>query len=80
MTTADTLTRFSQILRGLLDDESIVLRPDTTRTDVPGWDSFTYISFIAAVEQQFKVAFTIAQVEAFRTVGDIAAAVERPTR
>lgn len=77
MTTENTLTRFSHILRGLLDDESIVLTESTTRADVPGWDSFTYISFIAAVEQQFNVAFTIAQVESFQTVGEIASAVER---
>ena len=80
MTDHDTLTAFSRILRGLLDDESIVLTAETTRADVPGWDSFAYVSFIAAVEQQFQVKFKVAEIESFRTVGEIVAATGRGGR
>jgi acyl carrier protein len=70
------LDAFSVILRQLLDDDSIVLTASTTRADVSGWDSFAYITFLAAVEQQFGVKFGVAEVEGFRTVGEIATAVE----
>jgi acyl carrier protein len=72
-----TLETLSLILRGLLDDDTIVLTRDTTRDDVRGWDSFAYISFMAAVEQRFGIKFKVADIESFHTVGEIADAVER---
>jgi len=73
MTDADILSRFTRILRDLLGDESIVLRRETVRSEVPGWDSFAYINFIAMVEAELGIKFRIADVEAFENVGDIVA-------
>jgi acyl carrier protein len=73
MTDQELLAIFSSILRDLLDDESIVLSMDTKRSDVPDWDSFGYVTFIAAAEMQLGVKYRIADVESFSTVGDIVA-------
>jgi acyl carrier protein len=70
---SELLTAFTRILRDLLGDETISLSLETTRSDVPGWDSFQYINFIVAIEIQYGVKFPIADVEAFTTVGDIVA-------
>lgn len=75
-----TLETLNRILRGLLDDDTIVLTRETTRDDVRGWDSFTYVSFMAAVEQQFGMKFKVADLESFRTVGEIVDAVEQRQR
>jgi acyl carrier protein len=40
---------------------------------VPNWDSFGYVTFIAAAEMQLGIRFRIADVESFATVGDIVA-------
>lgn len=64
----ETLTR---ILRDLLGDDTIDLGMTTTRDEVPGWDSFTYVSFIVAVEIEFGVKFGVAEVESFENVGAI---------
>lgn len=73
MTDQEILSTFTRILRDLLADDSIVLGMDTTRDDVPGWDSFKYVTFIVAVEMELGVKFRIADVEAFQNVGDIVA-------
>ena len=70
----DTLTG---ILRDLLGDPAIVLTPATTRPEVPRWDSFAYVSFIVAVEVEYGIRFPIADVESFRTVGDIVNAIRK---
>ena len=80
MKSPEMLEAFSLILRGLLDDDTIVLTRDTTRDDVRGWDSFAYVSFMAAVEQQFGIKFKVADLESFTTVGEIVAAVEQRQR
>ena len=71
MTDQELLDAFTRILRSLLADDAITLRAETTRGDVPEWDSFTYVNFIVAVEMELGVKFGVADVESFQTVGDI---------
>jgi acyl carrier protein len=73
MTDDEILAMFSRTLRDLLGDESIVLGMDTRRSDVPNWDSFTFVTFIAAIEMELGIRFRVAAVESFATVGDIVA-------
>ena len=73
MTDQEILEALTRILRDLLADDSIVLNMGTTRADVPNWDSFSYVSFIAAVEMRLGIRFRVADVESFATVGDIVA-------
>ena len=80
VTARDILGELTRILRDLLDDEGIVLTMDTRRPDVPGWDSLAYVNFIVAVEMRFGIKFRVADVEAFETVGEIVAAVDRLAR
>lgn len=65
------LARLTRILRDLLGNNSIVLTPQTTRPEVPGWDSFSYVNFIVAVELEFGIKFHLADVKSFTSVGDI---------
>jgi len=71
MTEQEILNRLTGILRDLLSDESLVLTMETKRDEVPNWDSFTYVSFIVAVETDFNVKFGVAEVESFQNVGAI---------
>jgi acyl carrier protein len=71
MTDQEALDSFTRVLRDLLSNDSIQLTAETRREDVPGWDSFAYINFIVAVEQQFGIKFGVAEVESFENVGSI---------
>ena len=50
MTEPEILATFTRILRDLLADDQVQLTMDTTRNEVPNWDSMAYVSFIVAVE------------------------------
>jgi len=80
MTEPEILEIFVRILRDLLQNDTLTLTPDTRREDVPGWDSFNYINFIAAVEIELGVKFRIADVESFEHVGAIVAATKKMLR
>ena len=71
MTEQDVLRTLSRLLGDLLSDSSIALTMTTARSDVPNWDSFTYVTFIVAVEMEFGVKFGVAEVESFEDVGAI---------
>ena len=77
MTDQELLATFTRILRDLLADDSIVLGMDTTRSDVPDWDSFKYVTFIVSAEMELGIKFGVADVESFQTVGDIVAEARR---
>ena len=77
MTDAEILSSFTNILRDLLGDDSIVLTLSTERADVPNWDSFGYVNFIVAAETALNVRFRVADVESFQTIGEIVAAVQK---
>lgn len=72
----DILETLTRILRDLLFDESLVLSADTVRADIPDWDSFAYVNFIVAVEMRYNIKFSVAEVESFVTVGEIATRAE----
>ena len=71
MTEAELLALFSQLLGELLGQDPPALTLATRREDVPGWDSFTYINLIVAIETRLKIKFRVAEVESFENVGAI---------
>jgi len=76
VSTEKLLARLSVMLGELLGDDSLQLTMDTIRSEVDGWDSFNYINFIVAVEMEYGVKFSIAEVEAFSNVGEIVTALQ----
>jgi len=77
MTDHEVLDTLSRILGELLSADSLELTMETRRSDVPGWDSFNYINFIVAVEQELRVKFGLAEIESFENVGAIVKQIQR---
>lgn len=67
----EVLAILSRVLGELIGDESLQLTMSTRRDEVSGWDSFTYINFIVALEHEMGVKFGLAEIESFDNVGAI---------
>jgi acyl carrier protein len=76
MDKAEILRGLTEICREVLDDDSLVLTPDTSADDVENWDSMSHISIIVAAEQKFGVKFRTAEVEELKSVGDFVDLIE----
>jgi acyl carrier protein len=63
--------RLTSIFRGIFEDNTIVLQPETSASDIAGWDSFNNASLIAAIEKEFAIRFCTAELQALRSVGSI---------
>jgi acyl carrier protein len=79
MTPAEILAQINDILRDLLDDDSIQLTPETTSKQVAGWDSALHISLIVAVEHRFDIKFQTAELEELKDVGQLVRLVASKT-
>jgi acyl carrier protein len=77
MTDADILDQLTQIIRDVLDDDDVVVTPETTAEDVKDWDSANHINIVVAAESRFKVKFGSAEVERLRNVGDFVAVIRK---
>ncbi len=74
---SDTMSRMTAVFRDVFDDESLVLNERMTAADVEGWDSIAHINMIVAVEREFKVKLTTSEVVSLKTVGDLAALLDK---
>ena len=61
----------------VLDDDSIVLSPQTSASDIPEWDSFAHVNLVVASEMRFGVRFHSSELEELRNVGDFVQLIQR---
>ncbi len=70
METAIVQTRLNSIFQDLFDDPNLQITRATTAADIDDWDSLTHINLIVAVEKDFRIKMTTAEVRALNNVGD----------
>lgn len=63
----------------MLDDTELVIRPDTTATDVEAWDSLSNLILVDAIENDFGVRFALGELQSLRNVGDMIQLVGQKT-
>ncbi len=68
---ARILRELTDLLRDIFVRPDLVLTPQTTAADVPGWDSMKQIEINIAVEERYGIRLTAREVDAMRSVGDL---------
>ena len=71
MTKEEIYERLNEVFQDVFDDDSIEVNPETTSDDIEDWDSLEHINLVAAVEQEFGIKFTMAQVVGMKNVGEM---------
>jgi len=65
----------AEIFRDLFGRDDLVLTPQLTATDVPGWDSFRQIEIIMASEERFGIKFTTRELDSLDSLGRLVAVI-----
>ena len=63
--------RLNDIFRDVFDDESLSVTPATTAADIEDWDSLSHITLMAAVEDEFRMKFSMKEVVEMKNVGEM---------
>ena len=61
----------NEIFRDNFDDDSIVLSDETSSSDIEDWDSLEQINLVAAIQNKFKVRFSVDEVNSMKNVGEM---------
>lgn len=65
------MSKLTELFQELFEDDSIVLTDETTAKDIDDWDSLAHLELISTVEEEFKIRFTLGEVNSFANVGEM---------
>lgn len=72
----DRLFVLQDIFRQIFDDDTLAIAAETSRRDVPDWDSVAQVKLVLSIEEQFGIRFTEDEVSTAETVGDLLRAID----
>jgi len=70
------LEKLQPIFQEVFDDEHLEVTPSATAKDVDGWDSFSHIRLVLAVEQAFAVKFSAREINKLKNVGEFVTLIQ----
>ena len=68
---------FNQITEEILHIKEADIKDELAPSDIPDWDSMNYLLFIAELEKEFGISFTMDEVINAHTLGDVRKIVEK---
>lgn len=71
MNREEVLLRLNDIFKDVFDDNTIMIRDETTAKEIEDWDSLEHINLILAVEQCFGIKFSMLEVTQIKNVGEM---------
>jgi len=71
MERSEILSNVLSVFKDVLDNEDIVLKDETTASDVEEWDSLSHIQLVVGVEKKFKIRFASKEIQSWKNVGEM---------
>jgi acyl carrier protein len=62
------LARVQEVFRAELDDEDLVIAPETSQKNLKAWDSLAHIRLVSGIENEFDIQFNLAEIEQITSV------------
>jgi acyl carrier protein len=79
MTDEEIYEQLTEIIRDVLMNFDLVLRPDLTAKEVDGWDSYKMIEIMVAVESHFGLKVKSKELDDLENVGDLVTLIRKAT-
>ncbi len=73
------LADITPVFQDVLQDDDLVLHPSTARGDIEPWDSMNHLNLLMALELRYGIKFSLSEIEAIATLGDILDLIRRKT-
>jgi acyl carrier protein len=77
---AAILARVQDVFRAELDDEDLVIGPDSSQKNLKAWDSLAHIRLVSGIESEFDIQFSLAEIEQITSVRQFVQLVQERSR
>lgn len=67
----EIICRLQDVFIDVFGDNSIVLKPEMSDTDIADWDSLMHVNLIINIEKEFKIKFSSREVVSMNQVGNM---------
>ncbi len=74
---SDILEELQPLFRDVLDDPTLEITRQSSATTVANWDSLAHINLVSAIEQEFRIRFTLNDLAGLTNVGDMVDLMEQ---
>lgn len=74
------LARVQDVFRAELDDEDLVISPETSQKNLSAWDSLAHIRLVSGIENEFGIQFTLTEIEQIASVRQFVQLIEERAR
>ncbi len=71
----DVIDLLTPIFRDILENDHLLLTPQTTASDIAEWDSLSHIQLVVGIEKKLKIKFTTTEIQSWQNVGDMCQSV-----
>ena len=61
----------NNVFREVFDDDTIVVKDETTADDIEDWDSFEHINLVVAIEDEFGFKIPMGKTVTMKNVGEM---------
>lgn len=75
MDNKEILAKVQELLAEIVDDESLVLTEDMGPADVDEWNSLAHFQLVVALQNEYGIKFSIAEIQEWSTVGKIISSI-----
>ena len=74
------LARVQDVFRAELDDENLVIEPDTSQKNLKAWDSLAQIRLVSGIESEFDIQLSLAEIEQISSVRQFVQLIQERAR
>jgi acyl carrier protein len=67
------------IFADILDQSDLRLTPESSASNVEGWDSLAHINLIVAIEKRYKIKFALGELQDLKNLGEMVTLIQRKT-
>lgn len=71
----EVFERFREVFVDIMDVDDPELTASTSAQEFEEWDSLSHVRLLVALEREFSIKFTNAEIESFDCVGDLVDAI-----
>ena len=77
LTSSDgVLARVQDVFRAELDDEDLLIAPETSQRNLKAWDSLAHIRLVSGIESEFDIQFNLTEIEQINSVRQFVQLIE----